>query len=67
MIKENEIIKFDVLNRDKTSCQIGFEKAKLMIAIDLCKSLGIMKPEDRYYLTSVKCISSAVRLFCLFC
>ncbi len=30
-----------------------------MIAIDLCKSPGIMKPEDRYYLTSVKCISSA--------
>ena len=44
---------------DKTSFQIGFGKAQLIITVNLNKLLYMIDPENRDYMTSIKNIDSA--------
>ncbi len=44
---------------NETGFQIGCRKAQLVVTIDFNKSLRMIDLENRDYITSVECISSA--------
>ncbi len=65
VMSKKRITDLDVWNMDETGFQIGCGKAQLVVTIDFTKTLRMIDPKNRDYITSVECIGSAGRLFLL--
>lgn len=62
-MKEKDITELDVWNMEETGFRIACGRAHLVITLDPNKPLCMTDPENRHYISSVECISSAVRPF----
>ena len=58
IIKEKGIIDLNIQNINTTSFQINSEKSQLIVIIEPNKLFHIIDPNNRDYITSVKCIVS---------
>ena len=58
VMREKGITELDVWNMDEMDFRIGCRKAQLVVTMDLNKPLRIIDPDNRDYITSVKCIGS---------
>ena len=59
VMKEKGITQLDVWNMDETGFRIGCGRAQLVVTLDTRKPLRMTDPDNRDYITSVECISSA--------
>lgn len=59
VMKEKGITEVDVWNMDETGFRIGCGRTQVVISLNRRKSLRLMDPDNRDYITSVECISSA--------
>ena len=59
VMREKGITELDVWNMDETGFRIGCGRAQIVITLDPRKPLRMTDPDNRDYITSVECISSA--------
>ncbi len=59
VMREKGITELDIWNMDETGFRIGCGKAQLIVTMDANKPFCMIDPENRDYITSVKCIGSA--------
>lgn len=58
-MKKKNITAIDIWNMNETSFRIGCERAQMIITLNPKRSFRMMNPDNRDYITSVKCVSSA--------
>ena len=59
VMKEKEITELNVWNINETSFRINCDKAQLIVIMNVNKSLRMIDSDNRDYITSMKCVSSA--------